>query len=146
MAIALVAVGWRHVPESAREKLLGLIGVAARGDKAEIRHFIEDVALPKDPQARRAALARELEKNIAELKRRVEAGENWTVPDSVVPAGDEPDAKIRIASTRELIGAAGQIVKELESANQDSELGRKAAERILDAILPASRPPVCPVK
>ena len=151
LAIALVAVGWRYVPQNVREKLLGAIGIAARGDRTEIKHYIQDVVLPKDPQERRAALAGELEKNIAELKRRIEADENGALaPDADAPDSGEPeagasDATIRAASARELIGAAGDMVKELESTNKDAPLVRKAAERILNAVLPASAS-VCPAK
>lgn len=150
--IAVIAVGWRYVPESTREKLLGAVGIAARRDRAEIKHYIQDVILPKDPQARRAALARELDKNIAELKRRIEADKD-ELPAPVADAvgsgaradAGAPDASIRAATGRDLIGAAGDMVKELEHANRDTGLIRQAGERILDAILPAPAP-ACSVK
>ena len=147
--IILAVAGWRYVPENVKAVILNTVGIAARRDTDEVKHFIEDVVLPKDPAARRSALTGELEKNIAELQRRIEGDKNGiavsgaSAPDVGGSSAGVPDAKIRAASSEELITAAAGIVKELENANSDTSVGRKAAERILDTVLPA---PVCHLK
>ena len=152
--IAVVAAGWRYVPQDVRAGLLGAIGIAASGDRIEVKHFIEDVVLPKDPAARRGALTSELEKNIAELKSRIEASKSEIVAaataadasPSDASVSSAPDAKIRRASSQELIGAAAGIIKELESVNKDASVGQRVIERILDTMLPAPSASACPVK
>lgn len=143
--IVLVAVGWRYVPSGVRAGILGFVGIAVEGNRAEVKHFIQDIVLPKDPAGRRVALAGELEKNIAELKRRAgtDQGRAATSSNSGVTP-DAPGAAIRTASTQELLGAAESMIKELESANKDESLGAKVMGRILDGVLPT--PPACPVK
>lgn len=143
--IVLAAAGWRYVPSGVRAGILGFVGIAAQGNRAEVKHFIQDIVLPKDPQERRAALAGELEKNIAELKRRIGADQGGvTAPSDLGVTPDAPGAAIRTASTQELLSAAASMIKELESANKDESLGGKVMGRILDTVLPAS--PACPVK
>lgn len=148
LMIVLVAAGWRYAPEHLREKLLGAVGIARRGDTMEIKHFIRDVVLPKNPEKRRLALTRELKKNIAELKRRLAAKNNGgagiSADDS---AADASGTKLGAATDEELIGASGEIVKELEDANKDTSTSAVVTERVLDAILPSSRGSVeCKVK
>ena len=143
LMIALAVAGWHYAPQNAKEGVLGIVGIAKRGNTAEVKHFIEDVVLPKDPAERRSALTSELEKNIAELKRRIVAGKDDIAAFGSSPA---PDAKICAASSQDLISASEEIVKELESANKDMSVGEKATQRILDAVLPVKQSPVCPVK
>ena len=150
--ITLVVAGWHYASPDMKQKLLAAVGIAARGNGAEVKHIIADVILPKDPAARRAALARELEKNIAEMKRRIEASKNEEAilgpagDAAVVSSGtDGPDAKIRVASAADLVSASEGIVKEIESANKDVSLGSRVLERVLDAVLPA-RGAQCPAK
>lgn len=145
LMIVLAAVGWRYVPLGMRAGILAFVGIAAQGNRAEVKHFIQDIALPKDPQERRAVLAGELEKNIAELKRRAESGTGGVAIsfDAVTIPGASGTA-IRTASAQELLNAAESMVKELESANKDEALGGKVMRRILDTVLPA--PPMCLTK
>ena len=152
--IAVVTLGWRYAPQDVKEKLLGAVGIAARGNGAQVKHFIADVVLPQDPAQRRAVLAGELKKNIAELRRRIETDtKEEAALDAVGDSGSSATAaggsaekiKIRTASVRGLISASEGIVKEMENADQGASAGSRVMGRVLDVILPAPAPE-CPVK
>ena len=157
--IGLVAAGWHYAPQYVKTALLGAVGIAARGNGEEIKHFIADVALPKDPAERRAVLTSALEKNIEELKRRIGntqppegglvliAAEGTDAAGAPAPAAALPEAKIHAASSQELIAASEGMIKELVNANKDVSLGGKITERILDAVMSRSGSAAqCPAK
>lgn len=134
LIIVLVWFGWHYTPPEVKSRILKTVGIAARRDPVEIRHFLRDVVLPADPAERRAVLTSELKENIAELKRRVDAP-------ALAPASDPELSK---ASLPELISASDGIIRELEVSHRDMSLKEKVTERVLDAVLP--RPAECPVK
>lgn len=143
LVITALVIGWRYLPDHIRNKASAFIGIAAKGDKQEVKRFVEDVALPKDPKEKRKTLLEELKKNVAELKRR-----------NIVPQGIKSSASdntesatsLKKASADQLIGAAGGIIKELEDANNDESIGQKITERIIDAVLPSRQEAECKVK
>ena len=151
--IALVAAGWRYAPQNVKTALLGAVGIAARGSSPEIKHFLTDVALPKDPAERRQVLENALEKNIAELKTRIADGKDEI---SAAEAGvaslvfDEPavsDTAVRSATSRELISSSERIIADLAAFNKDTGIAGKITERILDVFAPKlSGSADCPVK
>lgn len=136
LVIIALIIGWRYLPDHIRDKTAAFIGLAARGNKQEVKRFVEDVVLPKDPREKRKVLLEELKKNITELKER-----------NNLSLGVKPDTNHNIksaihlkqTSSDQLIGAAGGIIKELEDANGDESIGQKITERIIDAVLPSRK-------
>lgn len=143
LVIAALVIGWHYLPDYVRDRAVAFIGIAARGDKQEVKKFVEDVVLPKDPKEKRKVLLEELKKNITELKKRnivsqeIKSQTNYNT-ESVTP--------LKKASADQLIGAAGGIIKELEDANGDGTIGQKITERIIDAILPPRKEAECKIK
>lgn len=136
LVIVVLIVGWRYLPEHIRNKTAAFIGLAARGNKQEVKRFVEDVVLPKDIKEKRKILLEELKKNITELK-----GRNIVSKEikSQTNHNTESATSLKKASTDQLIGAAGGIIKELEDANNDESIGQKITERIIDAVLPSRK-------
>lgn len=133
----MLTAGWSFIPQQAKEKITAFVGIAASRDTGEIKNFIEDVVLPKDPRERREKLLLELEKNISEIKHRAapvisKAGIRETAK--------EPEGAVTknraAASLQQLVGASEKIIKELQESNDDKSLGQEAGGRILDIILP----------
>ena len=145
--IALVAAGWHYAPQNVKTALLGAVGIAAWGNGPEIKHFITDVALPKDPAERRAVLENALEKNIAELKARIADGKNEISAAEAGVASPVSDAAVRSASSRELISSSERIIADLAAINKDTGIAGKITELILNVFAPKSASSAdCPVK
>ncbi len=127
--------GWYYLPDSARERLLGFVGMVARRDTEEVQRAIGGILLPEDPTERRAVLAGELKKSIRELRRRdVSAVQG---PDAAAAAGLLADEKTAAVSTADVLRAAEAAIKGLEDANEDASVGRTIVEKILERVLPA---------
>lgn len=115
LVIFASAVGWYYLPQNWREKVFASVGVALRGDKQEVKEFINGTLLPQDPEKRRAALLGELKKKLSEVKKGSTDG----------------------LTSQNFVGTVEEIVKELEAANHDVSIGREITERILGRISPS---------
>lgn len=130
LIIFVSAVGWYYLPQNWREKIFASIGVAWRGDKQEVKEFINGTLLPQDPEKRRVVLLQELKKNLYEIKKRESNDTAKSKEDEVGQVA---------ANTGELIGAAEKVIKELENTNTDKSVTREVVERIVERLLPLVR-------
>ena len=131
------AVGWHYASPQTRETLLGFVGMASRRDTQELRHTIRDAVLPEDPIARRAALAKNIQRSIRELQRREITAERGA--ETAIAGGFAEDEELSGKTTAEVLAGARNAVAELEGANKDTSVGTKITERILERILPAAQ-------
>ena len=136
LIIFAVAAGWYYVPQDFKDKTAAFIGVAASRDTGEIKNFIGDVILPQDPEKRREVLVKELKKNLLEIKERIVKTEK----DGKAAA---PLKKINAKTIEEIISSSEGIIKELEESNDDSSLGEKIQDRVLDLVLPSKASGQC---
>ena len=133
LIIFAVAAGWYYVPQDFKDKTAAFIGVAASRDTGEIKNFIGDVILPQDPEKRREVLVKELKKNLLEIKERaMNTGKAITFP-----------KKLNTKTIEEIISSSEGIIKELEESNDDSSLGEKIQDRVLDLVLPSKASGQC---
>lgn len=134
--LTFVAIGWYSLPANIREKAMAFVGVARRGDRAEVQQFIAEAVLPVDPKERREVLIKELKTNIAEIKRR--ASVPGTFVENITPTAASSVKKTpeNISMTK-LVGATEKILSELEGANYDIPVSQKVVERILEVVLPS---------
>jgi len=137
-----ITISWHYLPPHIREKAAAFVGIARKGDKQEVKRFIEEVILPPDPKKRREVLLKELKKNITEVKQRFS---NKT-KDNAPAKTSSNESSFASASSGELIGSAEDLIKELEEANDDASIGEKITERIIDTILPPQSTMECKVK
>ena len=130
-------ISWTYLPRQARENFMAFIGVAARGNKEELREVLGDVILPKNPEERRGVLITELQKNIQEIKRR-QAG-----------AAAAADNRRSQMSWPDLLESSEKILEELEDVNYDKSIGAKVTDQVLESVFPRkgfgdkSPPPEC---
>lgn len=143
--IAVVAIGWRYLPQHIRERASALVATALRRDSGDVEGFLRESVrnkvLPQSPEKRRKKATQELKKYVGELKKRVStrSSKDTSLVDAEegvsATVGDDPGS----ASTEALIGASERLIEELEDANGDKSLGAEIRDRVLDAVLPGKK-------
>lgn len=138
LLITLVGIGWHYTPQRVRERLLGFVGVAARGDADGVKKAIGDLVLPKDPEERRRVLIGELKKNVDELKRRAIPGVEAETGAPVIRQSEAAEGA-QAESAEAIIGNTEKLLGELAESNGDKSVGGTIVERIVERILPAAQ-------
>ena len=142
--VMVAGVGWRYAPADTRESMLGFIGGARQRSGTAVRDALSR-ALPDDPAVRRAAVAGELRRAITEMERR--AGISPTAFMAGAEQGAGVSQNARPASGADIAQKTEDLIRELESSAPEPSLPRRITERVLDAMLPASKSNAdCPVK
>jgi len=109
--------------------------LAINGKTTEVRNFIDDKILPKDPEEQRQNLINELKNNLSELKSKTSASNYAGIKDSKATSTVMATTS-GSTSINNLINDSQNIINQLESTNQNKTMTQNAAERILDVILP----------
>lgn len=143
LIIAIVAVGWRYLPQSIREKASAFIAATLRKDSTEIKNLLRENILSQNPEKRRAVLTQELKRHVREVKKRVamkpvagvEKNEDGLLSILRLPSDDE----LQAASTQSIVDGAEQLIEALEDANDDTSIGAEIRDRVLEWVLPAKR-------
>ena len=134
--VLAAGAGWRYAPLGMRESMLGFIGIARSRSGTAVRDAVSR-ALPDDPLVRRAAAAAELRRTITEMEKRAgisaAGGATGETQATAVPADTGA------VSGADMARKAEGLIRELESSVSEPSLPRRVAERVLDAILPASK-------
>ena len=143
--IAVVAIGWRYLPQQIREKASALVATALGRNSGDVERFLRESVrskvLPQSPEKRREKATQELKKYVGELKKRISARSSKDMSPVneeggvFAAVGDDPGS----ASVEALIGASERLIEELEDANGDKSLGAEIRERVWDAVLPGKK-------
>ena len=134
--VLAAGAGWRYAPLGMRESMLGFIAGARQRSSVAVRDAVSR-ALPDDPLVRRVAAAAELRQTITDMEKRagIRAASHGISPEqSTAMSLDARDA-----SEADIVKKAEELIRELESAAPEPSLPRRVTERVLDAILPASK-------
>ena len=134
-------VGWR-IPADSRRQALAAIGVADFFQKTLTNYLRKKFSIPENTAAKRQKLLNELSQSIGNIKR--EVGEKVAqgaggagVNVSKLPKPRE--IQERLEKSREYIAKTETLINELKSANYGGNIFNKAAERVLDKILPQKK-------
>lgn len=102
--------------------------LAINGKTVEVRNFIGDKILPKNPEEQRKELISELKDSLNQIKNRTLLNDKGAT--STVMAAANNDL------VKKLINNSEQIVSQLETVNGNTGIVQTATDRILDVILP----------
>lgn len=113
------------------------------------RKFLEENIIPKTPEEQREILLNSLRERLREIKERIGQGESpQTVSDTQQESyaqgtQEEAGRDSSALSSQELIREAEKLMGELEAVNRETSIGRRASDRVLDAILPKEKEEQC---
>jgi hypothetical protein len=125
-----------YLPKSGfADQARAFVELALNGTRQQVRGFIDDKILPKDPEDQRKNLINELKNNLSELKSKISANNSATIKDSKATSTIIATTS-GSTSINNLINDSQNIINQLEVANQNKTITQNAAERILDIILP----------
>ena len=139
LAAAAVYGVVRYVPAEAKERALAAVGL---GDffKETLPVFLRaKLSISENPVTKRAKLLRELSSSVGEIERELEAvapARSDGAAAAFPPLPSSAEIRERIERSREFLAKSEEALKALEDANPGKGLLEKAAERILDKILP----------
>lgn len=130
-----------YISPEARHRALAAVGADRFVEETIPRFLREKLSIPQNPTAKRKQLLGELSEKIGAVERELEA---------VAPAGDgkpavgaklptEREIRARIEKSREALAESESLLGELGKINASEGVVRKAASRLLDAVLPPSR-------
>ena len=139
-----------YVPSEAKEKTLAAIGLSDFFQETLPGYLRSKFSIPENPIAKRERLLGQLSETIGNIEREIEAVapslSAVPPPASGAPAkarsGETPptvtpeEFRERIEKTKELITESESVLAELEKANPQQGFVTKAAERLLDRVLP----------
>ena len=132
-----IGLGWQYIPNSLLEKI-GLSDKSSEKKEEKASDFLKRLKLPEDAGARKEAIAKELRRNIQELRRRFSESSDESVFASsenlLLPVEIKDIAKI---PTSALFAAADTLLGELAKEGRDSSIAKNTAEKILGAVLPS---------
>ncbi len=138
MAIGIASYYYLPIGKSLAEQTKALMILALNGTKEQVRGFIDNKILPKNPEEQRKVLINELKNNLNQLKNKIS-------PATTIVSGggkssiSNPNPNLTNNSNNSVanfIDNSEKLINQLEAANQNRTITQNAAERILDVILP----------
>lgn len=138
LAAAAVYGAVRYVPRETRERALAAVGLSDFFKETLPTFLRTKLSISENPVTKRAKLLRELSSSVGEIERELEA----VIPVSsdgtptAVPLPSSREIRERIERSREFLAKSEEALAALEDANPGKSVFEKAAERILDKILP----------
>lgn len=141
IAAGLVYVVVYKVPAETKRQTLAAVGLADFFSQTLPGYLRSKLTIPENPVAKRQKLLDQLSDTIGTIERELEAvlpprTDGITLP-KLPPA---KEIRERIGKSREFLAQSEDFLKELERANPGEGVIRKAAERLLDKILPPAEP------
>ena len=133
----------RYVPPETRQQALAAVGLADFFQKTLPGYLRRKLSIPENPVAKRERLLGELSAAIGGIGEELAAvaapppAAGPGQPPKPKPAG-APDLRARIEKSKELLQESEAVLAELERANPQQGFVAKAAERLLDKVLPLS--------
>lgn len=141
MAAGIASYYYLPIGKSFAEQIKALVMLALNGTKEQVRGFIDDKILPKNPEEQRKILINELKNNLDQLKKKISGSNSNSNAANAVSVG----AKNFVSSSRDyinnesvnnLIDNSQNLINQLENTNGNNGVVQTAAERILEVILP----------
>ena len=138
MATGIASYYYLPIGKSLAEQTKALMILALNGTKEQVRGFIDNKILPKNPEEQRKVLINELKNNLNQLKNKIS-------PAATIVSGggkssiSNPNPNLTNNSNNSVanfIDNSEKLINQLEAANQNRTITQNAAERILDVILP----------
>ena len=137
----------RYVPPETRQQVLAAVGLADFFQETMPGYLRRKLSIPENPVAKRERLLGELSAAIGGIGEELAAvaapseapppAAGPGQPAKPKPAG-APDLRARIEKSKELLQESEAVLAELERANPQQGFVAKAAERLLDKVLPLS--------
>ena len=131
-------VGWR-IPPASRQQALASVGVADFFQKTLPNYLRKKFSIPENTAAKRQKLLNELSQSIGNIKNEIEEKVTQGAGGAGVNVSKLPkpqEIQERFEKSREYIAKTETLINELKSANYGGGILTKAAERVLDKILP----------
>lgn len=138
-----------YVPAETKERALAAVGLSGFFEETLPGYLRSKFSIPENPVAKREKLLNELSAAIGNIGEELESVAPLAVPappaaggkskTAEAPKAAPPELRERIEKTKELVRETESLLADLEKANPEQGFVAKAAERVLDKILP---PPV----
>lgn len=141
-----------YVPPETKRQALAAVGLADFFQVTLPGYLRSKLSIPENPVAKREKLLGELSGAIGSIERELEAVSPVEINGSPLPQGKPPpppklppakEVQARIEKSRELLAESEEKLALLREENPKQGFVAKAAERVLDRVLPS--PDVAPV-
>lgn len=142
---SLIAIGAaayalvNYAPDGATHRALAAVGLSDFFENKAPSYFRDKLRIPANPVEKRKKLIDQLSQSLIIAERELEAVAPASSDGTRVPLAEIPgkaEIRSRIEAARESLAKSDAALKELERANAGQGIFHKAAERMLDKILP----------